>query len=405
LAILAIAVIGGFLLALVAFVNRDTPARREKTKWMNAGKNLGLTAEIGRLTGTLNGVTVAVTLVDAQSARPSVQIVASGDLPPSLEVRIWQEGTAREDSTKTGDKPFDRKFLVQGEPQLVLSLLNAEVRKTLQDYAGARELTIGEGTLTMKVLGASRGIARLMEVTRQAAALVAQLAVSPEDFDTLLAASAGDDPSQRVRLRCLELLIKHHDDSEVTKQAIQKALADDSAHVRIAAALRAGSEGTPVLEAVMADPDAPYQLRDKAAFQLSEHVTPARVKELLEAYLVDGHPLRKRAVEKMIARGADPGLVTLMTMLHSDDPAEICVGARCVGAHGYKQAEVALVQLVDHEDIKVKVGAVHALGQVGTMRVLGVLKRTTVSATAGARLKRAANEAVRRIEARATVSS
>ncbi|GEM_PF-2592991 len=398
-------VLGGILLVgVAAYVNRDTPARQERARWALAAKNLGLTGDPGKLAGRLEGVDLEVRIVDGDTARPSIEAVATPDQETRVSLRQWREGRSRDGAVRTGDKAFDKVWVVRGDAPMVRAALGPKVRETLLAFAAARELEVTRGAVQMKVLGATTELARIQEVARQTASLAAALSVSEEQIVERLAANLAAEPSAKARKHCLSLLIAHHPDAPETKASIQQALSDPSAHVRVTAALEAGKEGIPALEEALADPDAPFQLRDQAAFQLSKTAPVPRVEELLRPYLVDGHPMRAAAVESMIARGADPGLAPLMTMLRSNDPDEICVGARCVGAHGYKQAEVTLVQLVSHDDKKVQVGVVHALGQVGTKRALGVLKKRSTDPTAGARLKRAAKEAVRRIEARATVS-
>ena len=399
-------VLGGVLLVgLVAFVNRDTPARRERLKWATAAKNLGLRGEPGRLHGVLDGVEIELSLVDAESPRPSMRVTATAEGGPSLELGQWTEGISREGSIRTGHKRFDRAHVVHGDRPIALATLSADVRDRLLEYASAREVQLCEGVLTMSVLGAPRDVARVMELARQGARLAADLSRSPDDVVARLSHAASADDCGPYRHRCLQLLLIRHRDRPETEHAVHYALQDSEPEVRVLAAVEAGSEGLPILEAVLADPDADYKLRDEAAFTVAKTAAVSRLKELLGAYLVDGHPLRKRAVEQMIARGADPGLGPLLTMLQSDDTDEICVGARCLGAHGYHQAEVTLVQLVRHGDRRVQVGVVHALGQVGTTRSLGILKKTTVNPDSGARFMRAAMVAVRRIEARATIPS
>ncbi len=395
-------VVGGLVLVgLAAFANRDTPARQEKQRWATAARNLGLTGGVGSLEGRLDGIDVAVRITEPESRRPGVEAIGTPDKETRVSVRQWKEGLTRDGAVKTGDKAFDKAFVVRGEAPLVRAALGPGVRRDLLSYAAGRDLQVTRGAVQMQVLGAAEDLARIQSVVRETAALAAALCIGPDEVRARVAANFRNESSAKTRNYLLEQLIADHPDTEETQAAIEQALSDRSAQVRTTAALSAGPAGTPALEEIVADPDAPYQLRDRASFQLSKHVAVGRVKALLAPYLVDGHPMRKQAVEQMIARGCDPGLGPLMTMLRSDDPDEICVGARCVGAHGYKQAEVTLVQLVDHGDTKVRVGVVHALGQVGTKRALGILKETTKDPSS-ARLRRAASEAVRRIEARAT---
>ncbi|HET9317411.1 MAG TPA: HEAT repeat domain-containing protein [Vicinamibacteria bacterium] len=280
-----------------------------------------------------------------------------------------------EGDVETGHLGFDRQLYVQANPDRVRALLDAPTRDALLDLLRGPlrggELAVDGGELRAVV--PAGGYASLADAVPLIARVARRLATHI-DVPSELARSARTDSVSGVRLLCLRTLLREYSSqASIVHPVVRQAAGDPDAEVRLEAAMALGTEGLPVLEALVADASVEDGLSARAAEALGDRM-PA-------------HVARATLWQELAASIRRHRLATA------------CACASALGLRGEPQDEDLLLQaLPEGRDEALRLSAARALGAIGSVRAVPSLAELS-SSDSGA-LRRAGGEAIAAIQSR-----
>lgn len=368
-----------FVLALVVgmLIIGHGNVKKRRQMWATVADRLGL-GRMGQdyMSGTLDGSIVEASIYtegSGKNRRTYTRITASGSLPD--DVQISREGflsTVFGDDIKAGDRDFDSEVRLRGEPAAALALLDAPMRKLVQQAVGAGWV-FAQGRWSynvQKTLGAE--IERLLH---DGAALANAVRDAATAIPQRLAERACGDPQPDVRKVALELLLTRYSTTKAAETAARSALQDRSSALRFIAAKHLGDVAT--LARLAADAALPDAQRAEAMTALEPHKTHPEAAVAMSA-LVDE-----------LTRGELP------PKLH--EPL-----AYALGQTPEPRAEPVLMNLLESAEDVVRLTAIRSLGRIGSIEVVPALVplRDRFMAFASAQAA-AAKDAILAIQARA----
>ena len=276
----------------------------------------------------------------------------------------------------TGDDAFDDRVEVDGEPGLVLALLDGGLRKRVRDFVrlGGR---LAAGRLELGGVGTS------VDDVRSALRLSLELArdLSSPGLGGIcarLARNATQDPAGGARLNSLLRLQESFGQTQEALQASRAGLSDASAQVRLAAARFVKGEGLEMLEALVRDRSVDPQVRTEAFGLLASRLPAERAGPLLLAVVADCQgDVRRQAILELGRLREHAAVDPLIALLKDADSATAAAAASALGSLGEARAEPGLLKALRQEAEDLRQGAARALGQIGSVRsvepLLGLL--------------------------------
>ncbi|MFN8090758.1 MAG: hypothetical protein U0599_00720 [Vicinamibacteria bacterium] len=334
---------------------------------------------------------------------------------------------------ETGDDAFDRLVWITGPESLVLAVLDSPTRAAVSALV-RRQLarpgrssfyasgSFDDGTLRLDLpeelppsettnwLGERRrveeedsylymgGLPEHLEDAVEAAVEFARRLVAPKDVAARLLENLRTEPMAGVRLRILQCLLKSSPRAEAASAAVELGLEDPDAGVRVEAAVAAGARGRPILLGVARGEGAPDATSARAVAILADSLSVSDASEVLRHAL----RLRRRAaaracVRVLGARGDRDALAMLTRVLVVERGEEGDWAAEALGATGDPRGEAALLHELDAREETRRLAAARALGEAASVSAVPALRRLEEK---DARLRRAAREAIARIQAR-----
>jgi HEAT repeat protein len=377
--------------------------------WAEAAGQLGLKPERSAfaqrgLAGELAGVRVAV---EQRTRNAGVRytytqvIVNSPQMTRDIQFRregVWQ-------GVQKGAPGKNTLVLegIAGSESTVLALMNHETRQALLRLLQLGDVEVKPGEVGLVVPGVVSESARLVSVVRAVVDVAARLGALPSDrVRPAIENNARTDGEPGVRLRNLQWLIKSHPSSQETTRALQAALGDPDAEVRLFAATRAGQpQALAALRELVETEANPPEVRLFALEHLLSKFRYAKFAPTIAVALdaVD-EQVRIAAVQAVGAKRDVAMLERVCAMIAGSRERLAGSIAKTLGQLGDPKAEPTLIKLLSYDSEQVKVAAVQALGQVGTVSALEPLLPLTKGLQLSGRIKEAAREAVHRIQAR-----
>jgi hypothetical protein len=318
-----------------------------------------------------------------------VTIGPLGHGPYGFALRREGLGTAFEKAVgeteiEIGDRHFDDEFYVQGAAPLARALLDAETRRRLG------MLFRGElGVETRRVRVALAGDRLQVELRERSFAnngenlrvilpkvlAVARRLVAPADVPARLTSNLGEEPDPRVRLACLQTLVREFPDSSATRAALLAARSDASDEVRLRAAMALGAEGRPTLLSLASDETTLDACAGRAVGALGEHLEPSRAAEILDRARQSRRVATAAAcLEALGRRGGGDFVARLSTVLHEETADLAAIAAAALGETGLEAAEAPLVAALACVSTPVRIAAARALGRVGGVSAVPPLR-------------------------------
>lgn len=317
------------------------------------GFNRQLTAASGELTlhlacyerEKLQGTTITIKLP---------RVLGGLELRPetvATSLERWRGGKEIE----IGDPFFDEWFWVTGVPTAVRAALDFDTRRRLVGLSARCSVALTAGTLSADV----RGIANEARAPLGDMLEVARRLVQPLDVPSALARNARHDQYPGVRLQNLLCLLREFPEHSSTAEALDTAATDDSAEVRLRAAMTMEDQGHEILLQLARDP----RVDDSCAARAIRALGRSLPAESAQTHLQWARKAQRIAT------------------------AQACI--LTLGLHRAPEAVDVLRNVLAMEDVPLGVDAAQALGRISTpaaqQALLNVLRTTrTAVATAAA---------------------
>ena len=358
------------------------------------------------LQGRLQGLGIQIRETPDDSAARLVLEVHGVDPGFSLGRPRGLAGLVRK-PIPTGDSTFDAAVGADGDEKRVLAVLDdttrALVLRLLNGPAGR--------VLERKIV---TPLGRLQEAPaklRQALDLAHSLRrPTDEELPGLLSQRALEDSSREVCLRAFETLVSSYGRDETTLATAVQLRASRRSALRLAAArmlVRGSQDHGPRAAEELANL-ARRRFLDLATRRealKSLAATPFRatlvaaVVEMLKGPAWEPAELRCQALDALVKAAAKDELLAVEL---SDDPSEAETFAFGLARLRCAAGQPRLLELLDHEEDRVREAAAHALGAVGDLAAVGPLRQLTTSGTLfQSSLARAAESSILLIQARA----
>lgn len=296
-----------------------------------------------------------------------------------------------------GDEAFDSKFFVEGPMRVVFTLFDAETRRLLISADAEsildRELEIVSGEIRVETLDAqvSTILPILLEIGRRFA--------QPVDAARRLAENALQDPVVGVRLSNLVRLVHEFPGETGTLETLRAACSDPSPKVRLRAAMELGSEAQDVLMH-LAESEVDDDVSARAVSILAEALSFRSGTDILRLALRRRRLETARACVEALGRHGEDAVEMLAKVTAREQGELAAAAARALGETGGPQAELSLIQALQHKNMEVQVAAAKALGRVGSAAAVLPLKAATERSSRDEDLSRATRQAIAEIQSR-----
>jgi hypothetical protein len=376
----------GLLMAGLTIAASREHGRTRRRLWLEAARASGLADmyEVPSVFGLTNEIVGKadrlLVRIDSDSVdknRTGTRVVIEGGDRPvrSLTLRPETSATALmkgmgAQGFRIGDKSFDDAFYIEGATAEVYALLDSDTRRDLLTLAHWGDIRVAPGEIRLEL---ACDDAALSTVLPRVMVLLLPCALRLTSQHTLLYRLLGNaqhDPEPGARLASLLVLVREFRNEASLPETLRRACGDASPRIRLHAATALGAEGRPVL----------VDLAESA----TDDACAARAIEAL------GHQL---AVERTIA------ILERALRYNLRDTAQACMKALSAVGPSANSAESRLVDVLERDDVDLRIAAARALGHVAT--VSAVLPLQEAAARVGTPgFISAARQAVAQIQSR-----
>ena len=381
-----------------------------------------------KLTGRAGPLGVRMDSYSRGKSDHGTRIVIDGLRHGSYALAIRGEGVTSaiekavgERELEVGDDAFDRAAYLQGAPTLVRALFDVDTRRLMRQLLGGEirvdrrgevkalsvRVSVSDDELRVSIpdrLFTSTS-AWLPEVLPQLLDLGGRLR-RPDDLAAKIAANTRVEPVPAVRLANLQTLAREFANHPATREALTPALGDGDHGVRLHAALALGPDGRQVLADIAGRDDAPDTIVARAIEALGADFGPERAVEKLGPAIRDGRVAVARACIAIIGGAGTPaGIEALAGLLRAGPPDLGAAAAAALGAAPNAAAEAALIEALGSEAAEVRVAAATALGRGCSPLAVVPLRNVVGRHPLDLELRRAAREAIAKIQERVTGAS
>jgi hypothetical protein len=359
------------------------------------------------LEGSHGGLRVRIETSSAEAVRPVGRLAVRG-LARSLSMQrddlLARVGEAHgEPPVETGDEPFDQALYVRGRPLVARALLDAETRAlALAAICGGMlgrgaTVALADGVLSAQLAGEwSEDTPQRVEGARGLVALAHRLE-QPEAEEERLSRVARTDALPRVRQLALETLADAAPGHAVTGKALRRACDDPDPVIRLRAALLAGGKpARRALRALAEREEVPDEVSAAAVDELSGRMAVADLCGIVGSAL-RARPKTDLAAVRALARGGPAVVATLVAQLPRLEAAAAVAAVEVLQAIGVRGAQNALIAAAARPDATLRIAVAHALGALGSVRAVPVLRELE---TDGGDVRSAARAAVAAIQSR-----
>lgn len=373
----------------------------------------------------------AETLVEVQPEAPPLP--ASFTLFP----RASNSPSDLAESVSTGDRLFDRRWVVSGDRVAILSALGRDTRALV---ARSSDVSVSAGWLYMRVAGLNLDLEAVEAQVRHALNLARTLAVglARSALSTALLENLRAERGGHVRLNLTRALLDHEPsaaneddaldfwlaaypteqratvrrellafflerarDNPRTTELLRKGLLDASPDIRLIAARNLGEEGFDTVIKVATTRFASEGTRIDALHYLGEGADAARFREALALCARDeATRVRRYAVRRLLEDPTADLVETLARVAKGADREAAEDLAELLGALPAELSQPALLVLLANRSGEVKRAAARSLGQVGTVAAVPALLALAKPIILDGSLRDLAHDAILRIQYR-----
>jgi HEAT repeat protein len=391
-------------------------------EWKRAAADLGFTFGPGnkpglvKMYGSIDELDVVVDTSEDRSLNTPLlditrlQVFTFGGIPKDLSItRLThlQKQLGHRGRLFIGDRDFDDAIAVQGDETVVRALLDPKTRSLIKKCVGKLGVVVGDSTVYRVENGHVKHGDLIRDRVRMMTELARLLIIDDDTLAERLLAAAESEPHLFARRRAYQLLFGKLFDRTATRRAIPMALQDRDPLVRAYAAGAMGSEGLPYLEGIATAAMFPAEARVAALSFLVRWLTfdDARA-ERIERVLDGALKNEISEVQSIIIRAIGAARAHVMLpSLAKHAPFEVVPAV----ARAYIEAlwqladpagEPALIELLQHADLRVRISAARALGAVGTIAAVQPLLASSAGLLGSVELKDAARYAVKMVQGR-----
>ena len=267
------------------------------------------------------------------------------------EVTIRPQTSPAAREVTVGDPGFDDALSIEGPVLPLLALLDTATRRRMCAVNAAGWLEISAGRIEAVV---SRG-KRVSEALPALLEIVRRLG-TPADIPRSLVENVKGDSEGGVRLQNLLALIREVPGDPGTVEALRAACSDWSPATRLRAARELGAEGRDALlkVALSLDDDA---VSAEAVSILDRAMPVERAKALLKSAWGTGRLKTALACVEVLGRGGAAAVGPLAEVLEGQNVKLAVAAVHALAATGSPDAEPLLIQALRHEETDVQMAA------------------------------------------------
>jgi HEAT repeat protein len=301
---------------------------------------------------------------------------------------------------ETGDKEFDEAILLRGDEEVVIALLDDEMRRDVLAAVGVVGVSVSEGKIFFEADDLFGDLRRLELVLRQMIALAQSMKTIGESPLRQLIENARKDPHPAVRLRNLELALRHSATADEVIAMAKGALLDPDPQVRLKAAISVGEDGFEALARLAKNGAIDERIRVKAIEHLWRR-DPRSDGLLIELLDRGVESVRAAAAIGLGRRRHAPALGKLIELMKGARVDDLLVLVEAVRYIGDPASEEPLLRLLDHNALEVRIAVIKALGSIATTSAVPAISATADGLLTDSSLKAAAKTAIDLIQKRA----
>ena len=313
--------------------------------------------------GAWQGTETCLRLV-ASSPAVSTRL-AFFEVPRSSPDEIWRQ-------RRTGDHDFDRRVLVVGLDPWVATVLGRQARRALGWISEHRVIRPGAQSSRFEVEVSKPAQREVDRATQSLIDAMQGLEFTPGDAPLALASNLLHDPSQSVRLNCLELLAEHFPRHAETLKAVAFL-----AGLRAEEWSRAMESRSPAASALalLVGSLAPAELRVAALARAHKTADPDSLRETMLRALGDGRGEVRHAALDVVRESRDVRyLGQVVKMARDGRGGDRAAAVSTLIKLWDLRGEEALIEALDWAAPELRSSVVRALGGFGTPRAVGPLR-------------------------------
>jgi hypothetical protein len=347
--------IAALLYASYSIVTGIERARTRRRLWRKAVGACGLSdvADVPAAFGTTREITgkadrleVRIESYPVDKNRTGTRIVVEGGHRPVNGLTLRPETTATAitkrmgaQEYRIGDTAFDEAFYIEGVAAEVYARLDSDTRRallTLTQWGGIR---VAPGEIRLELACDGEVLSTVLPRAMELLLPCAHRLTSQHTPLYRLLGNAQDDPEPAARLANLLVLIREFRNESSLPETLRRACGDASPRIRLHAATALGAEGLTVL----------VELAESA----SDDACAARAIEALGDQL---------PVERMVP------ILTRALRYNLRDTAQACMNRlSAAGPAPANDAEALLVDVLQRDDVDLRIAAARTLGHVATV--------------------------------------
>jgi HEAT repeat protein len=299
-----------------------------------------------------------------------------------------------------GDATFDSAVIVQGSEAAVLGALHAAARGVALRLIGRKVQVLIAGRRLSVICSKSTPTSAIPDLVRGMVALAKALPAN-ESVPECLAHNALTDPVAGVRLRNLETLVSDFGESTVARECCRAALKDRNPWVRLQAARGLGVDGLDALAELAKRSTLNEAVASEALLDFVTHAPTDAAGQVCLAVLASGRgDTRRRAIEAVGRLRYAPAQDALIRVLEGSEATSSEAAAMALAGLEGEAVESALLTALRHPQPATRVASARALAEGGKVRAVAPLRAVVEARDSSGGLRRAAREAIARIQAR-----
>lgn len=381
--------------------------------WTQLAKQLGLSivtdAKSGHITlsGRFQGFEVTIeTQLEGTLTAPITRFTV--DMPDVLppDLRIIRAESSRPTlyrRVELGDPAFDDQLVISGSTPMVYALFNATARKRALEEIDLRT-QIARGAIIRDVPGQAFSLEAVVEIAGAMIELGRSLRISDKEIDRRLLESALDESCLGIRRNLYTLLLQPGSSTKLSNNAAHLGRFDTDPFIQLLSSLHLGPENFDEVERIAREESLPHEVRLFAFGHLAARGDALWLRGFLGRVMrIDGRSAQRAVLRSLVAtRRTDLAPAIAECGEHpSLTPETMFEISEALGRLGDETAEATLCRFLHAPVVPLRLSAVHALANVGSIRAVEPLHSLTKNFLLEPReVRDAARDAIRIIQGR-----
>lgn len=387
--------------------------REALESWTRLAEKLGLSvtteAKTGRicLSGRFQGFEVTIeTHLDGTLSTPMTRFTAdmADVLPPDL--RVIRVETARPTTyrrVELGDPAIDDQLVISGSTPMIYAIFDAKTRQRMVQEIDLRT-KIARGAIIREVPGQAFGLEEVMVLAGELIELGRSLRVADKEIDRRLLENALGETNLGVRRNIYTLLLQPGSSTKLSNDAAHLGRLDRDPFINLLSALHLGPDNFDEVERIAREELLPHEVRLFAFGHLAARGDALWLKGFIGRVMrIDGRSAQRAVLRSLVAaRRTDLARAIAEcaneTSLTAETMFEV---SEALGRLGDETAEATLCAFLQAPVVPLRLSAVHALANVGSIRAVEPLHVLAKNFLIEPReVREAARDAIRVIQGR-----